>query len=183
MNRDRVVLEARKLFEKRGVSVEMDEIARRAGVGVGTIYRHFPTKESLIQAVAESTIDRLLAAARARADAEDPGAAFYDFLGVLAEEFATKQSLSHAIAPATQAPARAAVAALREAFGHAVAELLERAKRAGAVRDDVTPTDVMLLMKSTLAPREPDEDVGAARKRMFAIVCAGLRPAPRPAPH
>lgn len=172
-NRERVINAARKLIELRGLGVEMDEIARRAGVGVGTIYRHFPTKESLIHSVATSFFDRLVAAARERADAPDPGEAFFEYLSVLAEELLAKVSLGHAFTKSHVSPAD--TTRVREELGAAMDALLSRAKKAGAVRADVTVADVMLLMKSTLANPEGTVSAADVRRRLFEIVCDGLR--------
>jgi AcrR family transcriptional regulator len=175
-NRDGVVAAARKLFEQRGVGVEMDEIARKAGVGVGTIYRHFPTKESLIQAVAGSFMDRLVEAAEERLDAGDPSGAFFEYLAIVGDELAGKYSLSHAITQSQ--PSEAAVAAglkKPEAFRAAMDTLLSRAQAAGGVRGDVTVPDIMLLLKGAFAG-EHGRVEASARRRMIEIVCDGLRP-------
>src|SRR5436853_6815375 len=78
-NRDKVLHAARDAFAASGFGVPLDEIAARAGVGPGTVYRHFPTKEALFEAVGQSRIEDLVADARARAGAAEPGSAFVAF--------------------------------------------------------------------------------------------------------
>lgn len=169
-NRERVLAAARKLFETQGVAVEMAEIARKAGVGVGTIYRHFPTKEALIRGVADAFVERLVLHARARTEAVDAGAAFFDYLAILAEELAAKRSLGHALAGVTLTPTD--VAERRTALYEALGALLTRAQDAGVVRRDVTAADVVALLRAPALSGALD---AASRRRLFDIVCDGLR--------
>src|SRR3984885_5201771 len=87
-NREKVLRAARDAFAESGYGVPLDEIAARAGVGPGTVYRHFPTKEALFEAVVTVRVQDLAANARAGADAADPGQAFFGFLALVAAEFA-----------------------------------------------------------------------------------------------
>src|SRR6201993_5602883 len=87
-NREKVVRAAREAFAAHGYGVPLDEIASRAGVGPGTVYRHFPSKEALFEAVVTARITDLVSDARARTDADDPGAAFFGFLARIAGEAA-----------------------------------------------------------------------------------------------
>src|SRR6476620_4963253 len=84
-NREKVLRAARDAFAESGYGVPLDEIAARAGVGPGTVYRHFPAKEALFQAVVTARIEDLIDNARARTDADDPGGAFFGFLARIAE--------------------------------------------------------------------------------------------------
>jgi AcrR family transcriptional regulator len=170
-NRERVLEIARELFEESGPSVEMDDIADRAGVGVGTVYRHFPTKDALIQAVLASHVQRLADAARGRLEAHDAGDAFFGYLELLACEFLARGTLHEAAARAGPAPDGSARE--RDEFRASLAALLERAQRAGAVRSDVTAHEVIILVRAALFP---GEGVSArARRRMFGVVRDGLR--------
>src|SRR6201993_1371971 len=87
-NRENVLRAARDAFAKFGYGVPLDQIAARAGVGPGTVYRHFPTKEALFEAVVTARVTDLVSDARARTDADDPGAAFFGFLARIAGEAA-----------------------------------------------------------------------------------------------
>src|SRR5271155_5745707 len=97
-NRDRVLEAARAAFGAEGSDVSLDEIARRAGVGAGTVYRHFPTKEALFEAVVLDRIRELVGEARALSDVPDPGRAFSSFVERLAREGARKRDLVEALA-------------------------------------------------------------------------------------
>ena len=96
-NRARVLEAAESVFAAEGISVPVDVIAEKAGVGVGTLYRHFPTKEKLFEAILIDRLSAIAADARARMDAEDPGAAFFAFLQYLVEESALKRDLIQAL--------------------------------------------------------------------------------------
>src|SRR5258707_13088647 len=96
-NREKVLHAAREAFAASGLGVPLDEIAARAGVGPGTVYRHFPAKEALFEAVVTARITDLGTDARARADASDPGEAFFGFLARIAGEGAAKRDLPDAI--------------------------------------------------------------------------------------
>jgi AcrR family transcriptional regulator len=170
-NRERVLKVARELFERKGLSVEISEIARRASVGVGTVYRHFPTKEALIQEAAASYVQRLVDGAEAWAEASDPGKAFFSYLAFVAEQVSAKQSLGHSMGYAGFTPED--TSQHQEAFRSAMAPILLRAQRAGAVRKDVTVSDLIHLIRGTLAPPEGMEP--SVRERLFEIVCEGLR--------
>jgi AcrR family transcriptional regulator len=172
-NRERVLRAARDAFAESGYDVPLDEIAARAGVGAGTVYRHFPSKEALFEAVTTARIEDLVADARARAATEEPGPAFFGFLGRVADEATSKRDLPDAIA---------IPGALQNAVRDALDLLLRRAQAAGAVRPGVTAGDLIVLFKGMFAsiraaspnPHGPmDRDL---RDRLFAIIADGLRP-------
>jgi AcrR family transcriptional regulator len=183
-NRERVLDVAIAVFAKEGLSVPIHEIARRAGVGTGTVSRHFPTKDALFEAIVLDRVERLVSQARTLATAEDPGAAFFGFFSVLVAEGATNRGLAEAFTGAGFDMEAAASRAGYDVMG-ALRELLTDAQRAGAVRGDIDAADVKALMVGCLA-RERDATDTAARARMIAVVCEGLRPkghhAPAPAP-
>ncbi len=173
-NRERVIEAATEAFAVEGLAVAMDDIARRAGVGVGTIYRQFPTKETLYVAIIRRGLDQVTARARALAAAEDPGSAFFDFLRELLETVAAKRELVEALASAgtdlkSMAPAT-------EAEWHeAVGALVERAQQAGAVRPDVQVPQVLALLGGTCGAVMHAHLEGDARAQLAAVVCDGLR--------
>jgi AcrR family transcriptional regulator len=167
------------VFAAEGISVPVDVIAEKAGVGVGTLYRHFPTKEKLFEAI---LIDRLIAIAadaRARMDAKDPGAAFFSFLRYLVEESALKRDLIQALLGAGIEIEQAAAPAKRE-LEAAVSDLLAVAQRAGAVRSDVTPAVVISLVGAACIACERPH-AASLPGDLLTIVCDGLRPPTIPA--
>lgn len=172
-NRERVLAAAREAFAELGYGVPLDVIAARAGVGPGTVYRHFPTKEALFEAVTVARVRELVALARAGADAPDPGAAFDAFLGRIGEEAVAKRDLPDALGGAGEA----AVAVARIELHEALDALLARARAAGVVRDGIGAAELIVLLKGLLhAVREgPDPDLAP---RLLAVVRDGLRPPP-----
>jgi AcrR family transcriptional regulator len=175
-NRARVLDVAYAAFAAEGLAVPIDEIARRAGVGAGTVYRHFPTKESLFRAVAANRIEQILEHARALTDERDPGDALFAFLATLVAEAATDQGLVEALAGEGFDLADAAPDA-EERFMATLGDLLDRAQAAGAVRADVTPRDLKTLLVGCQAMQRYDRDSDSTR-RLLAIVHDGLKPRP-----
>ena len=165
-NRERVLRAARDAFAESGYGVPLDEIAARAQVGPGTVYRHFPTKEALFEAVVTARVQDLMTDARARADAADPGAAFFGFLARIAAESAAKRDLPDAISIA---------GSLREDLSAALDLLLRRAQQAGAVRADVRTPDLIVLLKGLFVSLADISDP-ARRDLVFAVLADGLRP-------
>ena len=168
-NREKVLRAAREAFAESGYGVPLDEIAARAGVGPGTVYRHFPAKEALFEAVVTARIADLVSDARARADAADPGEAFFGFLTRIAGEAAAKRDLPDAISIA---------GSLREYLSAALDLLLRRAQQAGAVRDGIGTSDLIVLLKGMFAGLAGSTDP-ALHERVSAVLTDGLRP-PRP---
>jgi AcrR family transcriptional regulator len=144
-NRDSVLAAARELFASDGLSVSLDEIARHAGVGPGTVHRHFPAKENLIAAVAIARLEQIVERARKLATADDPGAAFRShLLGVLA--YADDNAALKSALTGTDLDIRTAAPEVRAALRDAVGVLLVRAQLAGAIRDDLDVDDLMALI-------------------------------------
>ena len=162
-NLERVLSAAAEAFAAYGPDVSIDEIARRAGVGHATVFRRFPTKGSLIDAVMEEHVRRVRRLADDALGADDAGAAFTEFVWGAAELHMEKRGL-HACLPHCET----AEAADLE---HAALELVERAQRAGAIRRDVTPLEVGLLVRAALetAPTE-------TWRAFLRVVLDGLQP-------
>jgi AcrR family transcriptional regulator len=143
-NRSRVLRVAYETFAAEGLAVPIDEIARRAGVGAGTVYRHFPTKESLFQAIVAERMSQLVTAAR-QMIADDPGRALFLFLEQMVTEAAADQGLADALA-GIGIDLGSAVPDGEAEFMKMLAELLAHAQQAGVVRADVTAKDVKTLL-------------------------------------
>jgi AcrR family transcriptional regulator len=175
-NRAKVLDAARAAFAAEGLAVPLDEIARRAGVGAGTVYRHFPTKEALFEAVVADRLDALAAQAEAARTAEDPGTAFFDFFASMLEDADDKKDLADALTAAgvgLSPETLTSAARLQDALG----ALLDRALAAGAVRAGLTVADLHALAVGVLAAEGraaagPDYEPG----RLTRLICAGLRP-------
>lgn len=160
---------AREAFAAEGISVPLDEIARRAGVGPGTVYRHFPTKEALFQSAIVDNIERMTEFARGLSTAADPGAAFFELLDHMMAEGGVKRDLADALGGRDSA----AIAGPTTEFKVQTARLLERAQRSGAVRTDIDVDDLLRVLKGTFAVTHTA--TAEQRGRAFAIVFDGLR--------
>jgi len=175
-NRARVLEAAEAAFASKGPSVSTEEIARDAGVGIGTVFRHFPTKEALLEAVVVGRLERLAAEAASLATAEDPGSAFFSFFASAVDRSATKIALADALAAAGLDVERAAAEVGRE-LRRTMGVLLGRAQAVGAVREDATVADVIaLLVGASRAAEHAGWDRGV-QTRTVAIMLDGLRPA------
>ena len=181
-NRARVLEAARAAFAAEGLAVPLDEIARRAGVGAGTVYRHFPTKEALFEAVIVDRLDFLAdeagravaAAERGGADAGAVQAAFFGFLALMIADAGSKKDLADALAGAgvdLQAVTLHSAGRLR---GH-LEDLLARAQAAGAVRPEVDTGDLHAVVFGALAAEQRRAD-SERPGRIAGLVCDGLRP-------
>lgn len=156
----------------------LDEIARRAGVGPGTLYRHFPAKESLFEAVVQHRLAGLAEHARSLRSAADPGAALLEFVDRLVLEAAPKRDLVDALTSAgvEVGPAvTAASAALRDEAG----ELLRRAQRADAIRADIGTSELMALISGMLVALQPGGARRADPQLVLNVIRDGLRSPPR----
>jgi AcrR family transcriptional regulator len=175
-NRQRVLEVAQQVFASEGIAVPIDEIARRAEVGVGTLYRHFPTKEALYAAVVLSRLEAAIAHARELAGQADAEAAFFEFLERLVSDGAVKRDLVEALAT-TGAQYKESLGSAKKELGAALGKLLARAQRSGGVRKDATVADVFALIHGPFAVIGRQGADAASRARLFAIVCDGLRAA------
>jgi AcrR family transcriptional regulator len=173
-NRQRILEAARAAFAEDGLSVTLDEIARRAGVGVGTIYRRFPDKEQLIDALFEDRMNELAAEAEGALRADDPWLGLVDFLERANEHHACDRGFKEVALAGVHGLER--VARARQLMFPLVAELVARAQAGGSLRPDVEPTDIPLLqlMLGSLSECTRDADPEVWR-RYLGIVLDGLR--------
>ncbi len=183
-NRESLLAAAEQEFAERGLSASVADIARRAGVAKGTVFRHFATKEDLIASIVCAHIAALTEAARRLSDAADPGTALLEFLTIAADQ--RQQHDLTFLQSASESDPR--VSEVRDELHSALGTLVGRAHQSGAIRSDVTETDVFLLM---CAPVHVVENLAAPEpllwKRYLAIIFDGLRPEgahplPQPAP-
>lgn len=143
-NAERVLAGARRAVADLGLDVSYHDIARRAGVGVGTVYRRFPDRARLLEAVLLDVIDELSAHARQALRGEDPWSEFVGFFGTLAVRIGENAGLSDSL----QERGGARVAAARDRLLRLVRELVDRARRAGSLREDIRWQDVAALAAS-----------------------------------
>jgi AcrR family transcriptional regulator len=173
-NRALVLETAEAVFAAKGISASTEEIARQAGVGIGTVFRHFPTKEALLEAIIVGRLRRLADEADSLSTADDPGPAFFAFFTRAVDQSATKIAFVDALAGAG-VDVESAISQVGQDLHHAMDRLLTRAQQAGAVRDDVGVTELIALLAGTSRAAEHagwDDDVTA---RTLAIVFDGLR--------
>jgi AcrR family transcriptional regulator len=174
-NRELILAAADEAFAEEGLGVPVDEIARRAGVGAGTLYRHFPTKEILFEAVVVAHMNRLAEYGRELAGSDHPEEALFEFMDRLAAEAASKRDLIDALSGAgydIKASASESKAAVESVFE----ELLSLAQKSGSVRADIQVADLMGLIMGacSLAAPAPEQN-DSSQARMLSVVCAGLR--------
>ncbi|HEX6361051.1 TetR/AcrR family transcriptional regulator [Actinophytocola sp.] len=170
-NRGRILDIAEEVFGKGGESASTEEVARLAGVGIATVFRHFPTKAALLQAVLVRRFDRLREQAEALLDTTDPGIAFFDFFRHLVADATTKIAIGEALLDAggdSDGEAAQASNGLRRAVG----ALLQHAQQAGAVRDDVELPEVYALLVATSRTAAH----AGLKDRVLSIVFDGLAP-------
>jgi AcrR family transcriptional regulator len=173
-NRARILAVAIDAFAREGLGVSIQEIARRAGVSTGTVSRHFPAKDDLYAAIVLDRAESLVATARALAETEPPGAAFYQFIDVMAVEGARNRGIGDALTGAGFDIQAAAGRADQDLMGM-WSSLLASAQAAGEVRADITVDDVKtLVMGCCKASKDPDASQAATR-RLVSVVAAGLR--------
>jgi AcrR family transcriptional regulator len=174
-NRARILEVARETFTQEGLNVPVDLIAERAGVGVGTIYRHFPTKESLASAILASRLEQLIGEAEQLERSPDPGDAFFGFLQLMASRSSADMALADAFAEAGY-DVKSTHAGFKERLLEALDRMLRRAQEAGAVRTDLNAQDVLALMAASCMATGRFGLSGADRDRVLGVVFDGLRP-------
>ncbi|HVX31118.1 MAG TPA: TetR/AcrR family transcriptional regulator [Nitrolancea sp.] len=173
-NRERILVAAAEVFAKNGVNASTAEVAEAAGVGIGTVFRHFPTKESLLEAVLVERLSRIADDAERRAQADDAGEAFIGFITDVVAESATKIAIADALKNSgidVMSSTSPVAYRLRSAIG----ALLTRAQQAGVIRDDLDADDVIALLAGLAQATQLMGQDPAARARTLSVVIAGLR--------
>lgn len=170
-NRAAVLAVAYDVFAAEGLSVPIDEIARRAGVGAGTVYRHFPTKKALIEAVLEHRLQTIVADGHALLGSEGPAEALFAFLRQMARtgsaDYGLVDALSgHGIDMESAAPGSEA------AFLGVLRDLLSAAQHAGSVRRDVGVPEIKSMLMMCKASQSYGDEVAS---RIASVIIDGLR--------
>lgn len=173
-NRRRILAAAEETFAREGLTAPIDAVARRAGVGIGTLYRHFPTKESLLEAIVLDRIDEMVSTwGEVPGPGGSPVDAFFAFLRQLADEVTAKHDLMDALGDAG-AEFKSRCATQFDRLHELVEALRQRAADAGGIRPDVTATQVVALVVGTCKVADPGAEDSAAC-RMLDVVFDGLR--------
>jgi AcrR family transcriptional regulator len=171
-NRARVLEVAQQVFAEEGLAVPIDEIARRAGVGVGTVYRHFPTKEALFVAIIVERLRGVGEVAKELAQGPDAGKGFFAFFDRMVRDASLNKALFDALA-ASGGFNQELTAEARQVMMTGLGDLLDKAQAAGEVRADLTAADVKTLMVGCLTmARQGTTDPGL----IVGVVCDGMRP-------
>ena len=172
-NREKVLAAARAVFAGDGVDAQMDDVAREAGLGVGTVYRHFPTKEALVNALSDELFAVIAVHTRTLLTLDDPWEAFTRALWFGAEKTAGDRAFTEILAAMRGNPARTCPG--KEDLLETTAILMDRCKAAGVMRQDAMVEDVGLLMCGVGSASQMEHPVPDAWRRHLAIVLDGLR--------
>ncbi|GAA2095889.1 TetR/AcrR family transcriptional regulator [Actinomadura alba] len=176
-NRARVLQAAEVILARDGLSAPMRAIAQEAGVGLGTIYRHFPTQEALYQAIIIDRTRRLLAEADTLRATADPGTAFFEFLTRIVGDAEQKKALADVLTDAGIDP-KAGLADIQRDMRHAIETLLADAQRSGAVRRDLELPELLALLGATYMAAERNRWSPELRGRTLALLFDAFRPRP-----
>jgi AcrR family transcriptional regulator len=173
-NRARILEAAEDVFATEGVSVPIDVVAERAGLGVGTLYRHFPTKEALYEAIVATRLDLLLETVRTLGGADDAGEALFSFLREFAGHASAKKDLFEALLSAGIDIKSQCTEKVDEIKGQ-IDQLRRRAVASGVVRSDVSADEMVGLVLGACQTVGHAGFEDATLQRMVQIVCDGLR--------
>jgi AcrR family transcriptional regulator len=173
-NRERILEIAKQAFTRSGVNTSLDDVGKQAGVGAGTLYRQFPTRDALLEAVYRSEVEKLAAAEREFAATMTPIEALRAWMTLFVDYIATKQIIAPALNTLVGKPSKlfeASVAQIKAAI-HA---LVERAIESGDIRSDLDPMDLLrALIGVSYVASEPDWPQSA--RRLVQILIVGSRP-------
>src|SRR5579864_8862658 len=173
-NRERILEVAKQEFTRSGANASLEEIAKKAGVGPGTLYRHFPTREELLVAVYRSEMENLAGAERALADSMSPVDALRAWLLLFVDAVETKQIIAPVLNTLVGDPKKVFEASYAQ-IHEAIRALVKRAIKSGDVRKDLDPIDLLrALVGVANVATSPDWQQSA--RRLVDILIAGARP-------
>ena len=172
-NRQLLIDAAKAGFSDIGLEVSLEEIARRAGVGIGTLYRHFPTREAVVEAVYRREVEQLAEAVPHLLHTSAPGEALHRWMHLFVDYIATKRIIAPSLAAvATRTSALYTTSA--ELITNALSTLVKRAIAAGDVRNDIDPSDLLRALVG-VSYSNPDAGWEASARRLIDILMDGLR--------
>lgn len=173
-NRERLIEAAKAAFAQTGPDASLDEIARRAGVGIGTLYRHFPNRDAIVEAVYRREVQQLADAASALLAASAPGEALHGWMRLFVDYIVTKKVIAPALGALVGGTADLYAASGAMITG-AMSLLVEKAATAGDIRSDVDPNDLLRALAGfTYGNTSPGWQDSALR--LIDILMDGLRP-------
>ncbi|MFD5816758.1 TetR/AcrR family transcriptional regulator [Streptomyces sp. NPDC059618] len=174
-NHGRLLAEARSAFAEHGTDTSLEDVARRAGVGIGTLYRHFPNRHALMSAVFEEAVSDLLARSRALLDAPQPCTALVEWLRAIITHAGEYRGLARALMSASRDEG-SHLARCSGPMREAGSALLLRAQESGAVRPDVSIGDLLQLTNAIALAAEETADDPALADRLLNLTLRGLKP-------
>jgi len=173
-NRERILEVAKEAFTRRGANASLDDIAKETGVGAGTLYRHFPTRDALIEAVYRTEVEKLAAAERKFAEAMPPIEALRAWMLLFVDYIATKQIIAPVLNTFVGGPTKLYEGS-RSRIQGAIDGLVKRAIKSGDMRKDLEPFDLLrALIGVSHVASSPDWQQSA--KRLVDILISGSRP-------
>jgi AcrR family transcriptional regulator len=172
-NRQLLVDAAKAAFAEIGLNVSLEEIARRAGVGIGTLYRHFPSRESIMEAVYRHEVQQLVEAVPQLLEASPPGEALHQWMHLFVNFIATKRMIAPSLGAAIGRNS-APNASPAELITRAISILVKRAVSSGDVRKDIDPSDLLRALVG-VSYGNPDAGWEASARRLIDILMDGLR--------
>src|SRR5436305_5646859 len=175
-NRERILESAKEVFSEKGADAQMDDVARRAGVGVGTVYRHFPNKDVLMGELVTQKFTSMTEQAREALKKDDAWEAFSDLLEWSAEQMASNHALRDALRDSSAAFEYAEPARLE--LEQVTDKLVKRAQRQGELRKDFRAQELGMLIGGVCASMGAPEGSGLDWRRHLAILLDGLRAKP-----
>lgn len=176
-NRERILEAAQRAFRRHGADATMDEIGKQAGVGPGTLYRHFPTRDALLEAVYQTEVEKLAAAERQFAKELPPLDALRAWMLLFIEHMETKTIIAPALNTIVGGAPRLYASARGQIYG-AMTALVERAIKSGAMRKEIEPADLLLPLigsASFAAGLGSSAEWGRSSRRLVDILIAGSR--------
>lgn len=177
-NRERLLEAAEAVFAAEGATAPTEVIARRAGVGIGTLFRHFATKEALVEAIVVARVERLVTEADTLVAKGDPATAFFEFFRRTVAESEAKKTYVEVLR-GNSVDLESAAPELHQRLRRGIGTLLVNAQNAGTVRFDIDVPEVMILLVSATRAAEYAGEDGDLRDRTLKIILDGLRPRPR----
>ena len=173
-NRDRVLEVAREAFTRLGADASLDDIAKQAGVGAGTLYRHFPTRDELLKAVYRSEVEKLASAERKFAETMPPLQALRAWMLLFVDYIATKKIIAPALNNIVGGPSKVFEAS-HDRIWEAIRALVKRAIQSGDIRKDLDPLDLLRALIGVANVASSPEWKQSAR-RLVDILVTGSRP-------